>query len=307
MRVLIIADLEGIIGVTHLQDKKHCENCFRKELRVYVDCLKEMYDGVTITICDCHNSGETIVAVRESFFDCNVVSCLWNIDFHVTYNFAILVGFHAMSLRPCAFSHSFRPEIRRVRLGDRDVGEASLISNYLFSKSIPVLFVSGDDECIREMNSIPCGKFSTSKGLKEVMYERLAKSLRASIQKSSLFCGYHDDKVRLDFFNPDLIPILVMKGYNNDEKGSIYFENTSLFFSGIRDFCHELNKCSALLYRRNFELLKEFAGRYGKANVFAACQTHDKSLLREDIAMISHDTLKTALTSLVVHENGVKV
>ena len=226
---------------------------------------------------------------------------------HVTYNFAILVGFHAMSLRPCAFSHSFRPEIRRVRLGDRDVGEASLISNYLFSKSIPVLFVSGDDECIREMNSIPCGKFSTSKGLKEVMYERLAKSLRASIQKSSLFCGYHDDKVRLDFFNPDLIPILVMKGYNNDEKGSIYFENTSLFFSGIRDFCHELNKCSALLYRRNFELLKEFAGRYGKANVFAACQTHDKSLLREDIAMISHDTLKTALTSLVVHENGVKV
>lgn len=297
MRALIIADLEGIIGVKDLNDREQCEMCLRTELQKYVMHLKANYIGIEITICDCHNSGQTILAVQNSLFDCKIVSCVWNVNFSISYDFAFLVGFHAMSMKSSAFSHSFRPEIRQAKLGLQKVGELSLFANYLFYYNIPLLFVSGDEECIDEISYMPCCKFSTSNNSNDILYEQLDASLEEALRAEVLFCEYRNEKVSIEFFNNDFINILSKRNYKCNEK-CIQFENVSHFFQGIEVFCYDIIGASQNIYEQNTKLIRDYVTRYSRQRVYEIIQGNNRDLLHQDINRIPYKVLEKILNQL---------
>lgn len=295
MKALIIADLEGIIGIKNIYDKEHCETCLCKELLKYVKYLKTNYSGVEITICDCHNNGQTILALQNILSECHIVSCVWNIDFDIIYDFALLVGFHAMSMKSSPFSHSFRPEIRQAKLGLKTVGELSLFANYLFYYNIPLLFAGGDAECIDEISYMPCGKFSTSNRPIEILYKQLDDYLGTALINTIPFIQYRNENVSIEFFNSDLIDILSRKGYKEYNEKYIKFENVFYFFQAIQTFCYDIIQSVQYIYKRNTKILKDYILKYGQTRVHESIQKYDRRLLCQDISKVPYEVLKKAL------------
>jgi len=295
MRALIITDLEGIIGIKNINNKEHCEICLCKELQKYVRHLKTNYTGIEITICDCHNNGQTILALKNSLYECQIVSCVWNINFDITYDFALLVGFHAMSMKSSPFSHSFRPEIRQVKLGIQNVGELSLFANYLFYYNIPLLFASGDAECITEISHMSCGKFSTSNSPSDILYKQLDIYLDTTLNNIPRFCQYRNEDVSIEFFNSDLIDILSQQDYKEYNGKYIIFENVFQFFQGIQTFCYDIIQGVQYIYERNTRLINDYTSRYGQKRVHEVVQNYDRKLLYQDISKVPFEVLNEVL------------
>lgn len=154
-KVLIIADLEGIIGLESLNDFSYNNQLLETELRMTITVLRS-YNFSDIYICNIHNNGmaydkslKLLAEVeRASLVNLNELSS--NLSF---YSFAIMIGFHGMIGSGGKHDHNFRLDITQCKIKNEIMGEVGLFARYLENNGVRVLFISGEGNFIKEIEN----------------------------------------------------------------------------------------------------------------------------------------------------------
>ena len=169
--ILIIVDLEAIIGIEDLCDEETNEKLLYKEISTIVDSISS---SINIYLCYSHNDGILPDSVKQLNRDINIIEKIKNIDFNIKYNMAFLVGFHGKNSDKCRFPHTFRSEIDELLLGGKEVGEIEMIVNLLSYYNIPVSLISTESEVINYLN-YKCIYHDINGEDDILIYERLKK------------------------------------------------------------------------------------------------------------------------------------
>lgn len=187
-KVLIISDLEGIIGIENLYDDSTNELLLYKQASIAFDFYKTIMDA-DIYFCYCHNAGISPEIIRENYPKVTLIEHLWNIDFSVQYDFAILLGFHDKSGGIGLFPHSFRVEISKIILFQEVVGEIEIIIEFLRLNKVPTILVSADKDTIDTIDNqnlvkhiIIIGNLQGCEKSNEKSYSDLLICLKQSIE-----------------------------------------------------------------------------------------------------------------------------
>lgn len=138
--ILIIVDLEVIIGVEDLWDAKENEMLLYKEIFTIINSIPEYMD---IYLCYDHNDGILPCnLVKDLEPEIQIIKKMNNVDFSLNYKTAFLIGYHGKKSDNCRFPHTYRIEIEKLLLGKKEVGEIEIIINLLSYYKIPVSLIS---------------------------------------------------------------------------------------------------------------------------------------------------------------------
>lgn len=257
-KVLVIADLEGCIGVYDLQDNRDCCEKMEREVSLIITCLlKQKVDY--ITVADSHNNGNSIKQLKKKYPSVNVISHFWNVDNIELYDYAILIGFHAMEGRPGILSHTLRPEVKELYIGKILCGEVSLIINWLAYYHIKTIFISGDrgikdeikgyDGIFFETKSVEEGTIIENSDI-EKKYNNMYISLEQAWKNRKIIkqIEYNPSEVNIVFSQYNILSLLPTIIYQIT-KNRIGFLNTKLFVEELYTLCQYINSAQTWLLK----------------------------------------------------------
>lgn len=252
---LVVVDLEGIIGVTNLEDIEKNRTLLRKELLVVLEEIKRLSKG-NIKICDIHDSGNNVL-LEDGLCDnvqiCRGIKEFVNADFS-SFSYAILVGFHSKEGGEGMFPHSFKEEISKIQLGDKIVGEVGVFCRWLQGKGITPILISGEGYFADEIENAK-SIHQTSLDISESM-RNLKKQLQMNLkQRKPSFVKKSIDMVQISMKNPDLLRYLE-NDYNILDK-KIVFESIDKFVEGLPLFCRLVNEATCHVVMDNIGFLKD--------------------------------------------------
>lgn len=150
-RVLIIADMEGVVGV---EQKEACD----PQLPEYVAGAQLLAAEVNVVAAAAREAGATAVSVidwhagggnlKPEMLDAGVEIVAE--DFSPGYDVVLLTGFHAMAGRTNAFiSHTMSQRVT-LEINGEQAGELALLSRWAGEEGIPVAIVTGDRAAAEE-------------------------------------------------------------------------------------------------------------------------------------------------------------
>jgi len=270
---LILADIEGIAGIYDLKEMNKCSEIYTREIEVCVSTL--LSNGVdAITICDVHDKGDQInPRVKQMGNNCVVrlVSLMGGIPFDCKYDYAFLIGFHGMSGTLGILPHTLRFDFKEIAVDNpyngmiTPIGEVEIYSRWLGSLGIPVMLVTGDREAVYEANCFnPYRQTCCLKSYLQTMsfnitslHNKLAHSIINSLKLDKNLCLSSDEGIVIaDFHNPDIVDILLDRGYN--KRGSkIQFNNCAELVSGLYPLVEILQQLNQETWTTNIAFLKE--------------------------------------------------
>jgi len=140
--LLIISDLEGIIGYSNLTDNNN-QSYLNKEISIALSVAKK-YDYEKITVCNIHDDGKTVINIpdNKSITYISGINALVNSSW--TYTETIMIGFHGREGSGGVFDHTFRKDIAKIEYNNTILGEVGMIFNLMQLYNIPVRFISGE-------------------------------------------------------------------------------------------------------------------------------------------------------------------
>lgn len=158
MKVAIIVDLEGASGLSDdnpnvvrchtIEWEQHGKYAITKDLMKIVGYLDSL--GISeISIFDIHDKGNSILKSEIKFS--GVIS--WYQMMHSLlfdfsdYCFSIMVGFHGKEDACGFFPHTFRSDIKDLRINGKSIGEVETYIEYMEVMGSPVKLVVGDNAC----------------------------------------------------------------------------------------------------------------------------------------------------------------
>lgn len=208
--LLIIADMEGCIGVNDLINYDECIKCMENEITVILDTLRQEGD-FNIILLDCHNDGRALKTFAEKN-NIEFIQHLWNLKNTYRFKRAIMVGF--MQKRVCwYFTITLRPGIDKLLLGDREIGEVELVINYLSYFNINIIYISGDLSIKNELIGYK-GVFCPVKSLAndnqsiEQSYAKVKSYLAESLTKDIPIQKYNSSKVKIKLISRSFIKFI---------------------------------------------------------------------------------------------------
>jgi D-amino peptidase len=177
MRLYISADIEGIAGVV-TRDQGGPGAFEYHEARQWMTgevnaaCEAAFESGASaIVVCDSHGNGQNILP--DCLMDKVELVRAWPRPLGMMqgiesgkYDGALLIGYHASSTNPGGvLAHTISSKaVREVRLNGAVVSEAELSAAMAAHYSVPVVFASGDDVCVREIvDAMPSVETVTTK------------------------------------------------------------------------------------------------------------------------------------------------
>ncbi|GAB4374576.1 MAG: M55 family metallopeptidase [Calditrichia bacterium] len=166
MKIYISADMEGVTGLTHIQeinkDKKDYEE-FREQMtaEVVAACQGAIAAGAEeIFVKDAHSSGRNIIGSRLP--RCVRIIRGWaghpygmmqGLD--NTFDGVLMIGYHsAAGSQHSPLSHTFTDTVYQIRLNGKPASEFLLNCFTAALEGVPVLFVSGDEGICEEARSV---------------------------------------------------------------------------------------------------------------------------------------------------------
>lgn len=249
-KIIILTDLEGIIGVTEIENDCLNKALLIEELKSIIIVLNSI-NIHKVDVCFVHNGGQLLEGCELKEYGCKIYRDLLDIKEIGDYDTAIMNGFHGKNGSGGNFDHSFRFDIREVKWNDHVVGEIEIYASWLKKKNVPVIFLSGEFACEEEVRNIRCGFFSTSRknsALDEVrVRDDLCKALISEVQREnkSIDFDFYDGEVRIKFISLDLADRLKCKGY--------YVIEDSVIFKDVEEFI----LCEKVFFDDIFEAYKE--------------------------------------------------
>lgn len=196
--ILIIIDLEAIIGVEDLWDNKRNEDLLYKEISAIINSIP---DSMDIYLCYDHNDGILPGNLSETLSpEINIIKKIRNIDFSIDYKTAFLVGFHGKKGDHCRFPHTFRDEIEILSLGEKEVGEIEMVANFLSYYKIPVSLISTEVSVIYYL-SYDCIYHEIDKGDMSSIYLNLENDVKKALNIEIPLSKFDDSKVEIIYNN----------------------------------------------------------------------------------------------------------
>lgn len=165
MKVYIVADLEGVSGVSgfdvfsrtipgDIERRNRFLSLWAGEVNAAVRGAVKA-GAEEVVVLDNHSSGESLPmdqldAPTRLIHGKNRPSWLPMLD--ETFSAVVMVGQHSMvGTVNGHLSHTYsRQRIKRVTIGSRDAGEIALVAGMASSCGVPCVFVSGDDAAVAE-------------------------------------------------------------------------------------------------------------------------------------------------------------
>jgi len=165
MRLYIVADLEGVSGVGgyDLRREKVAGAVGRREkwLDLWVEEVNAAIEGAKevgaeqIYVLDNHGPGDNIPLAKLAA-PAQLIHGggrpTWMPLLDETLDGLIFIGQHARVGSGGHLCHTYsRQRLRRVRLNKRDIGEIGLVAGIAGKHGVPVVFLSGDDHAVAEV------------------------------------------------------------------------------------------------------------------------------------------------------------
>ncbi|MBR5760442.1 MAG: M55 family metallopeptidase, partial [Lachnospiraceae bacterium] len=216
---IILADLEGIFGVTDLFDSETNRSLLLAQIKRTIDCIKKTEDSI-VKVCLIHDDGrmdieKDVLDLGACYYGSGIKSLL---SLESAADYAILIGFHSKAGGAGVFPHSFKLEIEKVSTDDKDVGEVYMFSKFFKLRGTKVIFVSGegffDDEMVFEGTI-------THYINNSVDYEdSLSTALEAPVESIKSFVT--DDEVLLYLNNTDYYKLIDHSSYSTERKCFVF-------------------------------------------------------------------------------------
>lgn len=262
MKVLILSDLEGVSGLYSLSDEAENTRFYTLELCAVIDALHAI--GVRdITVCDAHDSGDTLDRDVMRSKGADVIAQFWNIDVSVKYDMALLTGFHGMNGAGGCSPHTFRPDIQSLAIdGLYNAGEVEVFMRWLALHEIPVVFVSGDDAAAREAaRSDPhitaCvvkGGDTPPKSQVCCIHDNMRDQIKLAVLNATHSLSYGiDNALNIQLVNEDLY--MELPALWNITSSGLLFNGYDDFVCSIKRLCSDLNHASYVVISRSFEFV----------------------------------------------------
>lgn len=301
VKLLLIADQEGCIGIYNSTDSASAGEYMQKEVSCIIDRLLEM-QNYSITVLDCHNRGDTLNPLKSIYSDVKFIHQIWNFDESEHFDMAMLIGFHTMAGTNGILPHSFRPEIVKVFLHDKVVGEIGILANWLSYLQIPLLLVSGDLAIEPEVKELGCKcvavknsgeTFSEDKNKEK--YGHLLSSIAAILKEKPHNKTFLAGEIRIKLKNDSFLEYLPPKLFNAKE-GFIVFKNVKDFIKSLYELSLFISTISNIFSLKIQQLVNKFRNKYGPEPVkIIEDQKIREILAHEDFEQLSMDELDYCL------------
>lgn len=157
MRFIIIADIEGVSGITtykQAESEQIGKDMLMHDLLAVIDGINSTGQH-EIIIYDMHVQGrniditqlpQNVSVIMGKPINRSRYKCVGG-----QFDGLFMVGFHSMSDVPGAMlAHSFLKEYKSIRINGELLGEVGVEAALAGTQGIPLLFVSGDDMAARE-------------------------------------------------------------------------------------------------------------------------------------------------------------
>ena len=242
-RILLVVDMEGCIGINSLSDKMYCKQCVEKEVDYVVKCINDLQKS-EIHILDCHNDGTTL---DEYCSKNNIphIAHVWSLDGENEYDMAMLIGFHSKNGMKGILSHTIRPEIDKMYLGNTDIGELRLVENILAYYRIPIVYISGDKTVKDELE--PSNYvFCEVKGInlcKDKILENIRNSIKSALNLQVVAKPYDNSNISLSLINNSFLRNIPREQFVVN-KNKILFKESLSFISSMCILSEYLNLSS---------------------------------------------------------------
>lgn len=260
-KIIVIVDIEGIIGIRKICDINQNVRLAYRELKMLIIEVQK-YGWQDVYICNIHDDGtclEKEVLEGMGYIFVNGLNELCNKleDF----GYGMMVGFHGKRDSGGMFDHTFRDDIRSVECNGKEIGEVGMFYKWLSEKGVQVVFISGEGYFADEIDNKNCIIHSMiSFGRYNEERERFLTRLRKAmvIMKGSLINNKPEEEkteVRLKLCSEDVYYIMKGNECYKVKTDYIYFESVDKFFREILEFCKELNKINRIIYKNNLEFI----------------------------------------------------
>ena len=270
-KILIITDLEGIIGVLDLNITEVNKRLYLNQMCLVISAIRDIFPKVRITICDIHDKGNISQDLGLSAEDVEYIKGITGLlTADLNYDRALLIGFHGKKGSGGLFDHTFRPEITNIKYGNEDVGEITLFTDWLVLHGVTVVFVSGEYSIVDEVKELDQASIHVVENRLFIrnsktdipdldidqVYSNLVMGIKSALMKDLLLTSTPADKeIEINFYNPDVLCYLRKKGYDI-RNNHLYFPNLIEFFINIHDLSMVLNTFLMKLYRVNTLFLR---------------------------------------------------
>ena len=250
--VLILLDLEGILGVRSMRPLSTVVQLAYKEIALVSSRLKNA-GYYKIVVCNIHNQGTDL---ERSILENMGISLLPGINTLLAtikqFSFAVMIGFHGKSNSGGRFDHTFRMDFRYLRYAGHSMGEVGLYARLLMSEGVPVALISGEGNFSDEVDEFDIAIVSSTHN----SIQEYTSTLDAVLNQK-VFPLYHfpREKVVVQVDNPDKYYILKNFPYYNQQEQCFCFPSIRCFFEHLYDFAYMLNHASELIFKGNMDFI----------------------------------------------------
>ncbi len=246
-KILLIADMEGCLGVYDMQNYEQCKIAMENEIDHVIKTIKDSCD-CEITILDCHNDGCSLIDYASKN-KINYLQHVWSLKNSASqFNCAFMIGFHPKNASKGYFPHTIRADIVNLFLGEKNIGEIGLVQNCLAFYGIPVIYISGDYGILDELNDFK-GEVCIVKNIDlpnegiDIIKTKISFSIAQAL-KSDFKPKYNDSLTKIQLVNPERLQFFPKEIFTI-ESDLIVFKNTMELIDSLLILCDFLNVAEA--------------------------------------------------------------
>lgn len=258
-RLLLLLDLEGIIGYSLRLSQEQNWDHAQRELDLLMGLLREQ--GLReLSVCVVHNDGTGFPEQILSRYGLRLFESAASLNDAVAdVRCAFLIGFHGMRDTGGWFDHTFRMDFLDLEYDGQHLGEVGIFTRWLARRGIPTLLVSGEGNFRQELEGFDCVIHSVPPVLTapdEIrrVSDNLSEAVLCALRQwdravPASHTGAGPLTVWVD--NRDKYRLLAELPCLRAQEDRFVFPSIDVFIDNIYPFCLRLNDAMAQIEREN--------------------------------------------------------
>ena len=308
-KILLLFDLEGVIGVLNLANMEENRKLAYRELSLVINYLKDAKFH-NITVCNIHDNGNCLSSDVLKSMGVDLIKGIQNLPFHIeSFKFAIMLGFHGKRNSGGRFDHTFRTDILKMYYGRKSIGEVGAYYMWLMSKGVMVSMISGEGNFKDEIENEDCVIHTIKPMLSNPdeisneyihLKQKLTCAIEIMLYKKLYLRDNLSNRILITVDNPDKYIIVGEKKKIHLNKDGKSFEFLSIddFFENLYTFAMELNKANKKIYENNIQFINRLKKiGYSKLELSRLL----KEYLKKDILQINSEDRKNIAKKMEIY------
>lgn len=276
MPILLLVDIEGIIGVSSMSNMRKNIELTYQELSFVISKLKKANFN-NITVCNIHDDGKCLKETRMKKFEVELIQGIQNlVPIAKNYAYTIMLGFHGKKGSGGRFDHTFRDDICMMYYGKKNVGEVGAFYRWLMLNENIVVMISGEGNFKEEVNKIPIIIHKTDiksiktneiKKIYKDLDEKLYSAIKVMKQENVIIEKIIKEKVRITVNNCDAYYRTSERFKRTEDNQAFEFLSLQNFFEEVYDFSLELNRVGKKICSNNIRFFNNIKKQFKKVEL----------------------------------------